>query len=309
MHQRYCRLHNHWRLATRLPLSQPEQVESCTFKASIPLPVNQNCAEPSGLETDSNSQSLPLQTSNSTKTYSTAQAQHSTALHRTAQHWTAQHSTACTAHLGTRATSTSEELFAWASTEIGPSTLEVEGHVAVKLVAVSRVVPFCISCCASNIPGTLPQIPGLPGNITLYIRNASQCHQFTECSSSHPASTRSDVCTACTSRRHIPRRHGVYGIVWYATCKSDEAETQAVSASVPFLPYFSMQLGRMSCRGSGRRGHRLPQDFLTNRSKLSAQLKTLSRQRKAVASRTQATQTTQHLCFGRPSASADLLAT
>lgn len=182
-------------------------------------------------------------------------AQHSTARHSTAWHGTAQHSTACaarTAHLGTSATSTSEELFAWASTEIGPSTLEVAGQVAVKLVAFSRVVPFCISWAASKVPGTLPQIPGLPGSITLFIRKHISMPSMlcvTEYSSSIQHQPVTDVHSACTSRLYVTGKHGVNGMVFATLMKQRLKLFLHVFHNFAIL---GMQLENMS--GSGRHG-------------------------------------------------------
>lgn len=50
---------------------------------------------------------------------------------------------------------------------MGAAALEVSGQVP-KLVAVRTVEPFRVTWAASRVPGTLPQMAGLPGKTTLH---------------------------------------------------------------------------------------------------------------------------------------------
>lgn len=81
-------------------------------------------------------------------------------------------------YLGTSATSTSLELFNLASVGIAAAALDASGQVP-KLVAVRTVEPVRVSCAASRVPGTLPQMAGLPGKTTLQEScNISQCYSI-----------------------------------------------------------------------------------------------------------------------------------
>lgn len=60
------------------------------------------------------------------------------------------------------------ELFSIASAGMGAPALDVSGQFP-KLVAAKIVDPFRVSCAACRVPGTLPQMAGLPGRITLQI--------------------------------------------------------------------------------------------------------------------------------------------
>lgn len=53
------------------------------------------------------------------------------------------------------------------------SVLLVSGQFP-KLVDFSKVVPFAMSCAALRLPGTLPQMAGLPGKMTRSAREAKE---------------------------------------------------------------------------------------------------------------------------------------